>query len=86
MITTLSVGEMLNNKTISIYPNPVHTTLNVATVTEVDAEIKDIRGRSIISAKNVSNIDVSDLAPGVYFISLTDKNGVLLLREKITKL
>jgi hypothetical protein len=86
VITTLSVGEMLNNKSISIYPNPVHNTLNVATVNQVDAEVKDIRGRAIISAKNVSSIDVSDLAPGVYFISLTDKNGVLVLREKITKL
>ncbi|MGK4567525.1 T9SS type A sorting domain-containing protein [Flavobacterium sp. 3HN19-14] len=56
----------LNNR-FSFYPNPVNGNMihfNVAS----DVSISDISGKQIISAKNATDLDVSALTSGVYFI------------------
>lgn len=60
----------------SMYPNPAVDVINVnggnGTI-----ELRNALGQSILSKNHISNtqIDVSDLQQGVYFITLTDDNG-----------
>jgi hypothetical protein len=67
---------------VSLYPNPVHTQLNVSTSNNIaiqQIEIVDLSGRKVIHVKpNGSNasINVEDLRSGTYLITITTENGV----------
>jgi hypothetical protein len=56
-----------------VYPNPAKTALNVQAATEVDACLYNISGQLLFAGENVHTIDVSRLAPGTYFVRLSDK-------------
>jgi hypothetical protein len=78
---TLSPGDA-----IALMPNPVK---DIATVTFFTAtseaytvEINDVNGKQLLIQKNTSlpgtnlkQLDVAGLSAGIYFITLTDKNG-----------
>lgn len=68
-----------------IYPNPTNSILNIQTDLAIDAiTITDISGRTTTvpsSAKNT--IDVSTLSEGIYFVTVTTKDG--FFREKFIK-
>lgn len=67
---------------VSVYPNPVHTQLNISISNNTaiqQIEIIDLSGRKVISVKpNGSNasINVEDLRSGTYLITVTTENGV----------
>ncbi|MDD4145087.1 MAG: T9SS type A sorting domain-containing protein, partial [Prolixibacteraceae bacterium] len=64
---------------VNVYPNPVREELTVTLLTEktgpVEIQITDITGRKIIVRRgteitggvSVTNIDCSNLRPGIYF-------------------
>ena len=62
------------NKTVSIYPNPVHSTLSIdyGTLTGCRVCIMDITGRTLISqaADNKTSVDMSKLQTGIYIYSV----------------
>jgi|GEM_PF-2524919 len=68
-----------------VYPNPVSETLNVelnfSEVTDYNVTINDIYGKTVRALGNFSNTqlnsqyDVSDLASGMYFITVKSDNG-----------
>ena len=62
---------------IQIYPNPTSEVLNIASKAPLSmAQIFDINGREIMSEKkNLSNLLVSKLPTGVYFIRVYDEKG-----------
>ncbi|GAA5098496.1 T9SS type A sorting domain-containing protein [Chryseobacterium ginsengisoli] len=64
------------NKTISIYPNPVKDVLNIQFKNEiVKAEIYDATGRILISTSVKGNsINVSELTKGNYILKLSTKD------------
>jgi hypothetical protein len=61
------------------YPNPVRTTLNVNTA--ADITIMNLDGRVVKSAKNVSFVSVSDLADGMYTVTI--KSGKNVVNQKV---
>jgi len=64
-----------------VYPNPVKDILNVKGSKKVDITIMNIDGRIVRSAKNVSSVSVSDLANGLY--SVTIKEGSNVSQQKV---
>ena len=65
---------------ISIYPNPVTTSLNLSStgVTDFEVSIMDITGKVIKSDRMLAQsftIDVSDLSSGVYMLRLVSREG-----------
>ena len=79
---------------ISIYPNPVTDFLNIrissAEKYEVKIKIETILGTTLVEKSiNAGNgitffsVDVSNLASGIYFISLETSKGILV--EKFTR-
>ncbi|XZF15233.1 T9SS type A sorting domain-containing protein [Chitinophagaceae bacterium MMS25-I14] len=70
---------------VNIYPNPAHNIVNVQAGIPVNAVITGIDGRELLRATDVHSIDISGLAGGIYIIQITDKNHLLLRREKLEK-
>lgn len=87
-----SVGEAVQTaKLIELFPNPATTSLTVD-LTAVDknvdqATIVNLLGQVVATqavANNVFNVDVADLAAGVYFVNLT-ANGETVASKKFNK-
>ena len=70
-------GIAENNNSISIYPNPATTVLNVNAEGYNTVEIVNILGQVVYGANATSNmqINVSNFDNGVYFVRLNGANG-----------
>lgn len=79
--TTLSNPDFEFSNYFSLYPNPVNDVLNINAKQDIELqslEIYDILGQLVIAvpnAKSVSNIDVSKLRTGNYFIKVKSDKG-----------
>ena len=82
--------EVANAELVSIYPNPVRNELkvNMGGYTEpVSVMVTDIFGRRVMNKTFAitSNINTNKLAAGIYFVSILDKNGTVIKKDKIVK-
>ncbi|TXE11921.1 carbohydrate-binding protein [Seonamhaeicola algicola] len=74
--------KIVIGSTISVYPNPVKDTLQIITGTteEVLINLHSVSGTLLKSKKTISktgesNLDVQNLASGVYFVSISTPNS-----------
>lgn len=76
VITETLVILKADNPDIRIFPNPVMELLKVETsaVSDVTLTLADLNGRELISANNKKTLDLTDLANGVYVLSIRYKN------------
>jgi len=84
------MGTIVDNNSLKVYPNPANNTINVAFTAVIDANAKinitDLTGRTISSqsvnsfAGKTMPMDVSGIAPGVYFIKLSTANTVYVTK------
>ena len=72
------LDESLNSHQINIYPNPTSDILNIYCndKSEVEINIKDIKGRSVAKLENATlynnpSIDLGSLSNGVYFLEIS---------------
>lgn len=79
-VVTASVDNHLAGS-FSVYPNPVKDVLNISNSAgaEINAlTIVDINGRTVKQINsNVSQINISDLNAGVYFVNINSNEGSL---------
>lgn len=84
--TLVGMNELTNINGLLIYPNPVKDILNIdidgAKATSLDIEVVDMFGKTLLhQSANLStgqfktNLDVSKLAAGTYFVKITDENN-----------
>jgi hypothetical protein len=73
--------DPVNAEGLFVYPNPVKNVLNVKNGKTADITIMNLDGRVVKSVKNVSSVSVSDLADGMYTISI--KEGNTLSKQKV---
>lgn len=79
---TLGTSDFEFSQYFNVYPNPVKDRLNISLQNNVEIksiEIYDVLGQLIIvvpNALNVSNIDVSKLETGNYFLKIKSDRGV----------
>ena len=68
----LTIDENTSEK-ISVYPNPSHNTIQIANLSNEKYELKifNLIGKEVLLKSNESTIDISNLARGMYFISVT---------------
>jgi CubicO group peptidase (beta-lactamase class C family) len=86
MCNTNSINESNElNKSISIYPNPATSEINLVLPSEnnYQIEIKNSIGQLIIKDQNKNKIDISNLINGIYFISV--KQGHKYFYHKFIK-
>lgn len=78
----------LNGEAINIYPNPVEDKLNIEGLTgDVTIGLSNVTGQSLYTLKTSNRkaiIEVEDLSPGIYFITITNASGTIL-RTKFIK-
>jgi hypothetical protein len=67
------------------YPNPVKNVLSIKNVKNADVTIMNLDGRVVKSVKNVTSVNVSDLADGMYTITIKEGNTVSKQKILISK-
>jgi hypothetical protein len=69
----LGLNDLNFNNTISIYPNPAKTELNLnAAPNDLDVvSISNLIGQIIIKSQNQNRIDISNLPNGIYIITIS---------------
>jgi uncharacterized delta-60 repeat protein len=72
------LSKLNENSMIAVYPNPVSEKLQVklSDNTHIEAmSIMNMNGQVVKEAKNVSTLNISDLANGLYFIQVSTDKG-----------
>jgi len=82
---SLSTGidNHLIETSITFYPNPTKYQINFSIQT--NAQLTSASGQIIKNRKNVTTLDLSGQPTGIYFLTLTDKEGQVVQRSKIVK-
>jgi len=76
---TVSINEVENNSSVSVYPNPVKNIINF----EIDAAnsiltVVDITGKTVMTEQlnaRLNSVNVANLTNGFYIYKLTSSNG-----------
>jgi hypothetical protein len=80
-----AVKPIASEQTLFVYPNPAKSVLNVKNAKNADITIMNLDGRVVKSVKNVSSVSVSDLADGMYTVTIKDGNSVSKQKVLIAK-
>lgn len=72
-----STQDEVSSKSITVFPNPVGSTLYIKGAEAGDINIIDIAGSTVVSTKTTgfTSVDVSGLAGGVYFVKVATATG-----------
>ena len=65
-------GPMMNNTTLSVYPNPASESMTLTLNQEEEVVISNMMGQIVSTFKGhagINTVDVSNLSSGIYFIS-----------------
>lgn len=74
--STLNASELVKEKELTIFPNPVKNILNIVTAADIiSTEIYDNLGRFIVKSSQKS-IKVEDFPKGTYYLKIQTKNKV----------
>jgi hypothetical protein len=84
-VTNVGVGNTAVGKSIRIYPNPTTALINIEASVKVKVALRDVAGKTVLEASDVKQINLGDIANGMYMLYISDMNGVLLRAEKVTK-
>lgn len=81
-----SVSETNLDNSMSIYPNPTTTILNISTTfPNYEVKIFDIAGHMVLHNKNSQTLDVSYLPTGLYLLELQDQNSMTTITRKFVR-
>ena len=74
-ITDGSGIEVVDGSQLSVYPNPVVSTLYFTDMCD-KVVVTDISGKQLLSAENVESLNVADLSAGIYFVTMQVNNEI----------
>ena len=76
-----STPSIIEIDTVKLYPNPVNDILHISGQSEkYNIEIYTLTGQKLYQYLNVSKIDMSLYANGVYLIKISDQNSITTKR------
>ena len=72
---------------VSIFPNPASSELNIQGITNIQKiEVHNIQGKKLaISPNNFTQIDISSLQSGIYFLKVVDNQNRSVIKKFIKK-
>ena len=82
---TAGIAPITNANDISIYPNPAQNNITIVASQPVNVVISSMDGRKIMQQENATEMNVSQLASGIYMVVVTAKDGQILKIEKLQK-
>lgn len=65
-----------SNSSMVVYPNPASDIITISGNLEIDFRtyVSDLSGRKVLATKNQATINVSDLSPGIYMVTVQGEN------------
>jgi hypothetical protein len=84
-LTNVGVNEVNNQTEILISPNPATSSLHIESSVIVDASITDLEGKTVMTQLAAKEINITNLASGMYFIILSDQQGNRIEVDKFIK-
>ncbi|MCQ2280238.1 MAG: Omp28-related outer membrane protein [Bacteroidales bacterium] len=74
----VGIEDVTVDENISIYPNPTHDIINIATDLNIQqVEVYNMQGQRVAAEMgNVNSISLNGLANGLYLLKVTTENGV----------
>ena len=66
--------EDISSLGIVIYPNPTKDIITIETRLQIKIEVYDIMGQLLIDEENTKHLDLSNLANGIYNLSIIYNN------------
>jgi hypothetical protein len=86
VVDVLSVGRnIMNNIDVKIFPNPATTIVYIECAQAVNVKVTGLEGKSVMEVNNATQLDLGNLANGVYLINVYDANDKLLKVERLLK-
>src|SRR5690606_19772484 len=70
---------------VRVYPNPTSDLINIQSPVEVNILLTNAVGKVIRYVPGASQINLSDLAAGLYLLHITDVQGHLIKVEKVLR-
>jgi hypothetical protein len=86
--SSTTVVSTLTNSEVNLYPNPVHDKLSIIVGPSLDLSsstisLTDVHGRRMSIHHKLGQVDVSSLATGLYFLTIS--SGEQTIRQKFIK-
>ncbi len=75
----------VSQQEVRIYPNPAQTMVHIEAAMKVRAVISSVDGRVVMDIANAKDIDVSNIANGVYMITVYNGDGDKIKVDKLVK-
>lgn len=82
---TLSIEPTQVSDMLRIYPNPTSGKVFIESSIDLQVEVKDLTGKTIIPLQRTKEIDLSNFADGIYLLQISNENN-LISQQKITKM
>ena len=79
--TNVGVEVFDNKQTLRVYPNPAVTTISIESDKNYSGSVLNAQGQEVMKAtflKGSSMLNISELAAGVYFLSLVSSDNIPL--------
>jgi uncharacterized protein YjdB len=74
------------NINITVYPNPASSVLHINAPVKVNVTVIAADGRVVIANQETENINVTELANGVYMLLIYDEHKTLLKTDRFSKM
>jgi len=74
--------------TVSLYPNPASTILNISTTQPATASLYDVLGTLVYTTTNAATahqLNVQDWNAGIYFVHLTSAQGTVVKKVEVRR-
>ncbi|PZF71173.1 GEVED domain-containing protein [Taibaiella soli] len=85
-INNLGVAVVPGRDKIKVYPNPAHDRVVIDAPVDVNVVITDLTGQTVTQQAHAKDIQLGDIASGLYMIIVTDaSSGQILLKDKLQK-
>ncbi len=83
VVDNISAIGGVENRNLYFYPNPVDDVLNIFCTEDFSVRIYNVEGVLRLADKNMTQLDLKALNPGIYFMELETKAGIT--RHKLVK-
>ena len=69
-------GPSTGSGTFVVWPNPTTEQIHINAETPCDVEVRNMLGQLVMQATKANVLDISDLEKGIYFLIISNTNGV----------
>ena len=80
-----SVDENGGGTNVTVYPNPANGVVRIEGVVADEVQVYNALGQMVKTVRGTNEIDVADLADGVYLVRIRDKEGRIFLEKVMVR-